>query len=244
MNRFWDQAAVVAVGAEWSVVLDGKPMRLPDGGDLRLPWPALADAIAEEWRLAGGVRGGKFSLDDLPLTRLAATARERIAPNPLPVVTELARYAETDLLCYRADTPEELVRRQDHLWQPWLDWAERDFAAPLAVTRGVMPVTQESASVASLARALGALDAYALAAMGVAVPALGSVVLGLAMARGKLDAATADALAALDEDFQQEFWGADVAAVARRKRVRADVALAGRMLALVPPAVPSPPVHP
>ncbi len=234
---------MVAVGPEWSVVLDGKPMRLPDGGHLRLPWPALADAIAEEWGRAGGEKGGNFSLEDLPLTRLAATARERIGPNPMPVVNELARYAETELLCYRADTPEELVRRQDHLWQPWLDWAERHFSARLAVTRGVMPVPQDPASVSRLVRALGALDAYALAALGVAVPALGSVVLGLAMAHGKLDAATADALAALDEDFQQEFWGADVAAVARRKRVRADVALAGRLLALAPPVAPAPLVH-
>jgi chaperone required for assembly of F1-ATPase len=240
MNRFWEQASVVAGEAGWSIVLDGRPMRLPDGGTLRLAEAALAEAVAQEWGQAGGgAKGGAFTLDDLPLTRIAATAQERIAPNPTPVVVELARYGESDLLCYRADAPEALVERQHHLWQPWLDWAHERFGARLVVTRGVMPVTQDKAALAALARALAVLDAHALAALGVAVPALGSLVLGLAMARGDLDAATADALASLDDDFQQEFWGADVDAIARRKRVRADVMVAGRLLSLTSRAAAS-----
>ena len=144
---------------------------------------------------------------DVPLTRLAGTAQERIVPDPGPVVREIARYGETDLLCYRAEEPEALVQRQQAQWQPWLDWAAQEYAARLRVTAGVMPVAQDAQAVAALAAVVAAQPAPALAALGVAVPALGSLVLGLALAACRLDAAAVFALATLDEAFQAERWG-------------------------------------
>ena len=71
-----------------------------------------------------------------------------------------------------------------------------------------------------------------LAALGIAVPALGSLVLGLALAEGRLDGAAAHALGALDELFQAEQWGEDAEAAARRAAIAADIALAARFIAL------------
>jgi len=232
VKRFWDSAVLAADGDGWCVLLDGRPVRLPGGGPLRLGRRELAAAVAAEWQAAGAGRGGEMSYADMPLTRLAGTAQERIAPDPEPVVLELARYAESDLLCYRAERPDALVRRQAGQWQPWLDWAETAFGARLRVTAGVMPVAQDTRSVAALARAVAAHDAPALAALGVAVPALGSLVLGLALAAGRLDATTAHALATLDETFQEEQWGCVDDAAERRARIGREVALAGRFLEL------------
>ncbi len=168
----------------------------------------------------------------MPLTRLAGTVQERIAPDPEPVALELARYGESDLLCYRAEGPEALVQRQHALWQPWLDWAEREYGARLRVTAGVVHVAQDPQAMAALAQAVAALAPPALAALGLAVPALGSLVLGLAMAAFRLDADTACTLAALDETFQAERWGRDDEAEARRRCIREEVAVAGTFLAL------------
>ena len=192
----------------------------------------LAEAIAAEWQAAGGAKGGEMSFADTPLTRLAGTAQRRVAPDPAPTVDAIARYGENDLLCYRAATPEELVRRQARAWQPWLDWAALTYDAPLRVTAGVAPIRQHRDSVAALRRAVAALDVEVLAALGIAVPALGSLVLGLALAAGRLDAPTAHALGALDELFQAEQWGEDAAAAARRDAIAADIALAARFIAL------------
>jgi chaperone required for assembly of F1-ATPase len=205
---------------------------VPGGASLSVPGRVLAEAVAEEWRGAGGGRGGDMSYADLPLTRLAGTAQERIAPDPEPVALELARYGETDLLCYRAEAPDALVRRQEEAWQPWLDWAERRFGARLRTTTGIVHVPQDPAALAALAEAVARLDPLSLAALGVAVPLLGSLVLGLAMADGALDAETAHRIAGLDELFQAELWGLDEEAEARRARVAADLAAAGRLLAL------------
>jgi chaperone required for assembly of F1-ATPase len=178
-----------------------------------------------------------MSFADTPLTRLAGTAQQRIAPDPAPTVDAVARYAESDLLCYRAERPEELVARQMRAWQPWLDWAALTYDAPLRVGSGIAYVKQHRGSVAALRGAVATLDIAALAALGVAVPALGSLVLGLAMAEGQMDAATAHQLGALDELFQAAAWGEDAEASARRAAIAADIALAARFLQLTRPMV-------
>ena len=233
MKRFWDQAVATAEPGGWSVRLDARPLRLPGGGVLVVPHEGLAEAIAAEWQAAGGAKGGEMSYADVPLTRVAGTAQERIAADPESVVLELARYAEGDLLCYRAEGPGPLVARQQALWQPWLDWAERRHGARLRVTAGIVHVPQDPAALAALTGALAVHGALPLAALGLAVPALGSLVLGLALAEGVLDAAEAHAAATLDETFQEELWGRDLEAAARRSRIAEDVALAARFLALV-----------
>lgn len=232
MKRFWDEAGVVAEGDCFGVVLDGRPVRLVTGTPLLVERRALAEAVAAEWQAAGGEKGGEMDWDDVPLTRLAGTAQERIAPDPEPVALAIARYGETDLLCYRAEYPEELVRLQEQAWQPWLDWAGRTFGARLRVTTGVVHVPQDPASLAALAQAVAACNPVVLAALGVAVPVLGSLVLGLALAAFRLDAVEAHALATLDERFQADLWGFDDEAEARRRRMGEDVALARRALEL------------
>jgi chaperone required for assembly of F1-ATPase len=237
VKRFWDTATIERFDDGYAILLDGKPMHLPGGGVLRVTSEPLARAIAEEWQAAGGGKGGEMSFADTPLTRLAGTAQQRIAPDPAPTVDAIARYAESDLLCYRADQPPELVERQAREWQPWLDWAALTYDAPLRVSTGVAYVKQHRGAVASLRAAVGTLDVPALGALGIAVPALGSLVLGLALAEGRLDAATAHALGCLDELFQAGLWGEDAEAAARRANIAADIALAERFLRLTRPEV-------
>lgn len=232
MKRFWDTASVQATEKGHSILLDGKPMRLPSGAPLVVGPARLARAIGEEWQAAGGTKGGEMSFKDTPLTRLAGTALERITPNPAPTVDAIARYGETDLLCYRAEAPQNLVERQQRQWQPWLDWVALIYDAPLRVAAGVGYVKQHHDSIAALRCAVGALDVDALAGLGIAVPALGSLVLGLALAAGEMDAETAYALGALDELFQAEQWGDDDEAVDRRTGMLADIVLAARYIDL------------
>jgi chaperone required for assembly of F1-ATPase len=232
VKRFWDTASVEWTDQGHRILLDGKSMRLPSGTPLTAGPARLARAIAEEWQAAGGGKGGEMSFKDTPLTRLAGTALERIAPDPAPTVDAIARYGETDLLCYRAETPRKLVQRQHQQWQPWLDWVALTYDAPLRLTTGVGYVRQHHDSIAALRRAVAALGADALAGLGIAVPALGSLVLGLALGAGEMDAETAYTLGALDELFQAEQWGEDYEAVDRRRSMLADISLAARYIEL------------
>lgn len=233
MQRFWESAEIEPIAEGWRVMLDGRPVHIPSGSELQLPGRALAAAVAAEWQAAGGAKGGRTSFADLPLTRIAGTGQVRIAPDPEPMVLELARFGETDLLCYRAAHPPALAALQARQWQPWIDWVAARHGARLNVTQGVMHVAQPPEALAALAAALAGLGPLALAALGVAVPALGSLVLGMALAEGALTAAQAHALATLDETFQEEFWGTDAEALARRRRIGEEVMVAARFLELL-----------
>jgi chaperone required for assembly of F1-ATPase len=232
VKRFWDFATVHPTESGYEILLDGRPMRLPSGARLVVASPRLAAAIAGEWQEAGNAKGGEMSFADTPLTRLAGTAIERIAPDPAPVIDAIARYGETDLLCYRAETPDKLVQRQHLLWAPWLDWAAVTLDAPLRVTTGIGYVRQHHDTIDALRRAVASQTPDALAALGIAVPALGSLVLGLALAAGEMDGETAYTLGALDELFQAEQWGEDDEAVHRRAGIRSDILLAERYIVL------------
>ncbi len=233
MQRFWSRAEAgpLEQGA-CCVLLDGRPMRLPSGTRLAVPSRRLAEVLAAEWQAAGGEKGREFSLEELPLTRLVGTAIDRIAPDPSVAVSAVAKYGETDLLCYRADFPPKLAERQNAAWQPLLDWAALSLDAPLAVTAGVVAVAQPEAALAALSRAVAAHEPVALSALGHIVQCTGSLVLGLAVSHGRIAAAEAHALAVLDETFQEEEWGTDDEAAARREAVRADILRAADLLAL------------
>ena len=233
MKRFWDSASVGKAGSGYTVLLDGRPLRLPGGEVISVASTALADGLAAEWRAAGVTKGGKMSFADTPLTRLAGTAQERIAPDPLRVADALAKYAESELLCYRAVHPKELAQRQAEAWQPWLDWASLAYDAPLRVASGVMHVAQDPSALGALREAVRALSPDVLAGLGLAVPALGSLVLGLALAEGRLTAEEAHRLGALDELYQAEIWGEDAEAAARRASIAEDIRIAARYMALV-----------
>ncbi len=233
MKRFWDHAAAVPMADGYAVHLDGKPVRLPGGGTLAVQTRPLAEALAAEWQAAGGARDGTMSWEDVPLSRLIGTAAERIAPAPEATMLAIAKYGETDLLCYRAEDPV-LAARQHAGWQPWLDWSAEVLGARLVATEGIMPVAQSPAALAALARAVARLDALRLSALGVLVPSLGSLVLGLAVQRGALAVEEAHRLSILDELFQEEQWGLDWMAEERREKVAADLRLAVRLLELAP----------
>jgi chaperone required for assembly of F1-ATPase len=231
VKRFWDLAAVSVEPGGFGIVLDGKPLRVPSGPPLLVPNAELALAIAGEWQ-AAGTESRTMDYSDVPLTRLAGTAQVRIAPDPAPTAAAIAAYGESDLLCYRADTPLALVEREDAAWQPWLDWARIELGAALTVTAGIVYVRQHPAALAALRRAVDAEDGWVLAGLGILVPALGSLVLGLAVARGALSAEEAAALSILDDTFQAELWGEDAEAAARRANIAADVAQAARFIGL------------
>lgn len=232
MKRFWDQAGVAEAPGGYGVILDRKPMRIPGGSPLLLPGRALAEAVAAEWQAAGGAKGGDLTMEDVPLSRLAGTAQDRIAADPAPTATALARYAETDLLCYRATHPTALVVRQARAWQPWLDWLDTTYGARLEPTEGIVHRKQDPDALARVQAAMATRSPLALAALGIAIPSLGSAVLGLALADAALDAAEAHRLATLDEMFEVEAWGEDAEATHRRATAAADVLLAERFLRL------------
>ena len=207
------------------------PKRLPPSKHrkrklpLLLPTSALAQAVAAEWDAQADVIDPRT----MPLTRAANSAVEKVAPQFAGVADMLAEYGGTDLLSYRADQPAELARRQAEAWDPLVDWAATDLRAPLRITHGVIPVDQDEQSLARLRRHLADLDVFGLTALHDLVTLPGSLILGLAVVRGRIDAETAFRLSRIDEDFQIERWGQDDEARDAAESRKAAMLLAERL---------------
>jgi len=231
MRRRYGSATVEADAAGHRVLLDGKPLLTPARAPFALPTRALAEAIAAEW----AAQGEQVQPQAMPLTRLAATAIDRIAPQRERVIDDVAAYAATDLVCYRADEPAELAARQAAIWQPVLDWLQRRYDVHLQVTSGIRPVAQGAASLAVLRAAVAGHDDLQLAALQALTAALGSLVLALATLEAELSPEAAFAASQLDESFQIERWGEDEEAMLRREEIRRDILATARFLALLRP---------
>ena len=211
----------------FTIGLDGRELRTPVGQVLVVPEASLAEAIAAEW-----LAQGDFVVPaSMPLTRLACTAIDRVAPSRTAVVDQVMEFAATDLLCHRAENPRDLVVRQERVWQPVVDWAAFSLGAHLVVTAGVVPVPQPAAARQALRRIVEDYADLPLTALQSAVATMGSLLLGIALAEGRLSADEAFAASQLDETFQSELWGEDAEAVMARDARRNDVAATGRVFA-------------
>jgi chaperone required for assembly of F1-ATPase len=231
MKRFYEEAAVDAGEGGFCVLLDGKPMRTPAKAVLVVPTRALAEAIAEEW--SGVPEKAEIKVAHLPLTRLAATGLDRVPGQREKVIDDTAKYAGSDLLCYRATDPPSLVERQHKTWQPLLDWVAERYGARLAVADDMAFVAQPDEALARLRAAVAAHGDMALSSLYNLTHIAGSLVIALAVAEGRLVAEDAFAAAQLDELYQIERWGEDPIALERRTGVRNDIEAGARFLALL-----------
>jgi chaperone required for assembly of F1-ATPase len=221
MKRFYKETATEAGEGGFRVLLDGKPMRTPAKSILIVPTAALSEGIAAEW--AGVPQSGEINAAHLPLTRLAATALDRVARRRDDVIGDTAKYAGSDLLCYRASTPDSLVKLQHETWQPLLDWAAERYGARFVVTEGMSFIEQPEEAKRLLKAAVSGHTDAALSALYNLTHTSGSVVIALAVAEGRLTAEGAFAAAQVEELYQIERWGDDPHAKKQREGVQKDL---------------------
>jgi chaperone required for assembly of F1-ATPase len=229
VKRFYAAVTTGATRAGFGILLDGRPVRTPARNELAVPTRLLAEAVAGEWRS----QGEQVDPDTMRLTRLATSVVDLMPARRADVVAEAAAYAGTELLCYRATSPTSLVERQADTWQPWLDWAERQYDARLQPVSGIMPAAQSETALKALRAAVDRLDDWRLIGLHAAATLLGSLVLALALERSVITAEGAFAAGLLDELFAIEQWGEDAEQTRRHARLRLDLAAAERFLALL-----------
>ncbi len=226
MKRFWQNAVVAADGV---VHLDGRPVRTPGRQPLALPTAALAAAVAQEWRDVGETVDPRA----MPLTGLANAAIDRVAPDPGAFAAGLAAYGESDLLYYRAESPPELIAREEAAWDPLLDWARDRYDIHFEPVSGIIHRPQPAATLARLADAVASRSAFALVALQPLVTISGTLIGTLALAEGAVDADGLWHAATVDERWQVEQWGDDPLAADARAARRRDFDAAVRFLRLL-----------
>ncbi len=233
MKRLYKAVAVAGAANGFCIRLDGKAVKTPGRAELAVPTAALAEAIAEEWL----AQGPNLLPGTMPLTQLAATAIDHIPVHRADVEAATLRFADTDVVCYRAEAPPALVALQDMHWQPLLDWAAQSYGLAFVTVSSLLPVEQPPAVREAIGRRIGAMDDWSFCAYQAAAAASGSAVIALALMDGRIDAQTAFAAAELESGYEIARWGEDPEALARRATVAADLAAARRfhdLLAIAP----------
>lgn len=214
-KRFYKTVAVAEVDGTFQVQLDGKPVKTPGRAVLSHTQALVMERLAEEWR----AQTDHIDPMTMPLTRLLNTAVDGVATDMQAVKEDIVRYSGTDLLCYRADRPEELVTRQTELWDPIIEWVQTSLGARFLLAQGVMHIEQPPQSIAAFSVHVGAIDdPLVLAATHVVTSLTGSALIAIAVLKGKIAAAEAWAIAHVDEDWNIEQWGEDDEARARREK--------------------------
>lgn len=226
MKRFYKD---VFVSDDRGILLDGRPVKTPARAALALPNATLAEAVAEEWR----AQGEEIDPRSMPFTGLANAAIDRVAANRPAFAADLAKYAETELLCYRAESPPELIARQAERWDPLLDWATNRYGVEFVRVAGIMHHPQPMATLLRLGDAVAATDPFTMAALSPIVTIGGSLVIALALLEEAVLPDDAFDLAHLDELWQAELWGEDHFALATRAAHKKDFVAACRFLELL-----------
>ena len=227
MKRFWQQAEIISAENGFAIGLDGKPLKTPAKAAMVLPSRALAAMVADEWNAVED----KLRPEDMPATRMANAAIDKVSAQFDEVAQMLAAYGDSDLLCYRATDPQALVARQREKWDPLLDWAEAELGARLTPTNGVMPVPQDQQALDCLRKHVFALSPFQLSAFHDLVTISGSLVLAFAATKSLLGLEELWSRAILDELWQEQQWGEDDEALALRARKKHDFFHAARFFA-------------
>jgi chaperone required for assembly of F1-ATPase len=223
VRRFYK---AVSVTVENGILLDARPVRTPAKTLLTLPNSTVAEAVAEEWRAQGDV----INPHSMPLTGLANAAIDRITPD---FAAGLSAYAQSELLCYRADKPPELIARQNAVWDPILDWARTRYDVSFTFVTGIMHRPQPKATLSRLHDAVAVRKPFELAALSPLVTISGSLVIALAVFEQELESDAAFAAAHLDELWQAEKWGEDDFALEARAVHHRDFGSAAHFLRLL-----------
>ncbi len=204
-KRFWTDVTVATEADGFTIHLDGRPVKTPAKAPLVVPSAEMAEAIAKEWRAVVE----KIDPEVMPFTRSANAAIDKVGHQFTEVADMLAAYGGSDLLCYRATTPEALIVRQSKAWDPILDWAFETFGARLHVTSGLMPVEQDEVARLALSKPLYSATPFQLTALHDLIALSGSLVLALKVTQGNLSPEMAWELSRIDETWQAEQWGID-----------------------------------
>lgn len=204
-KRFWEKTTVKAGDNGFAVLLDDRPLRTPAKSEFLVPTEKMALAIAKEW----DAQTEKIDPMTMPMTRTANAAIDKVKHQHAEVSDLISAYGETDLLCYRASEPDQLVQRQNEAWDPLLEWAKTALGAPLNKDTGIVFIPQKQISLDNLKSRVIGLDEFQLSAFYDLVALSGSLIIGFATIESVLSPAELWSRSRIDEDWQIEKWGED-----------------------------------
>ena len=228
-KRFYKSVDIVEQEGGYAIALDGRIAKTPAKNTLVTEYKSLAEKMREEW----DAHVEEINPYAMPVARRRMIVIDQ--GNEMRGEWEkiILDYAHSDLVCYRADSPEVLVTRQKLVWDEYISWGSEKLGVSIYSTAGIMAVEQDKGLRPALESYLKGKSADQISAIAGITEMLGSAILALACAEEfKPFEAIFDA-SRVDEDFQIEKWGYDEEAAENTSRLKQDFLSAAEYLKLV-----------
>ena len=220
MKRFYKNVEIATAPEGFTLRLDSKTLKTPLGKVLLFKTPAHAEEVMHEWRS----QGDQILPLTMPITQLTNTYVDKVQGAERPALENaVLEYAQSDLLCYFADRPQDLQQRQKNLWIPLLDSLKQLHGITLMTSEGIRHVRQSADTLQSFKRVISSLDAIDFTVVQALTAPLGSLVLALTLIQKVQTPDEIFQAATVDEHYQMEKWGQDQIAMDRLSALQVDI---------------------
>ncbi len=210
MKKFYKEASSKKSEDGYTILLDNKPVKTPLGRELSSPTQPLADLMCKEWE----EQVEDIVPDSMPINQIITTALDRVANDREEIARQVLAYLDTDMICYRADQPENYAIRQKEAWDTWINWFDELTGEKLETTTALIAIKQSSNNNQFVSNYIKGLALYKFTVFQLLVSITGSIILSMAFMHRKLDTTELFNLSHVEdllrsEIYNEDFYGTD-----------------------------------
>lgn len=206
MRKFYRLVAVNRHQGGYVILLDDKPVKTRLGQALVCPTEKLAHAMMAEW----AAQGDNIVPDTMPLTQIMITLLDQVIPQREDLHERVMNYFDTDLLCYRTQTPPLYAAAQKASWDPIVAWFEENFGAALKTTTEIAALRQSAPAHQAVETYIRNLPDTDFTVLQIVTAETGSLLLALAFIEGSLAPDEVFRAAFVEELLKSEIHHEDV----------------------------------
>ena len=216
MKKFWKKVSIKKISSNsFQIMLDERILQTPLKRELVLPNLNLTQEIVKEW----DQHSKNINTESMIFYSLISTSLDKIIDNKNLYINDILDYIDTDLLCYRAENPKELVELQKNKWDPIILLIEKYIQTRVRVFQGVLPKKQHSTVHVRLNNLINQFDIFEISALHRLTNITGSIFLSLCVLKKDILSNEVFELSFLDELWQAENWGFDDETSKKRKEI-------------------------
>ena len=216
MKKFWEKVSIKKISSDsFCVMLDKRILKTPLKRELVLPNLNLAQEIVKEW----DQDSKNINTESMIFYGLISTSLDKIIDNKNLYINDILDYIDTDLICYRAENPKELVELQKNKWDPIIFLIENYIGTKVHVFEGVLPKKQDATVHNRLNNLIHQFDIFEISVLHRITNITGSIFLSLCVFKKDISKNEVFELSFLDELWQAENWGFDEETSRKRKEI-------------------------
>ncbi|MDC1356613.1 hypothetical protein N8310_03395 [Pseudomonadota bacterium] len=216
MKKFWKTVEVSELTTNsYQILLDKKILKTPMQNDLIFTNYRISYETSLEW----DINSDELDTDEMIFFGIFSTAIDRIVNDRVLYINEIMKFVDTDLICYKADKPDELVELQNKHWDPILLIIKNYIGEEIEVFTGIMPGTQNIQVHNKIKKLIHNFSNIELSILHRLTNIIGSIFISLCVIKGDILKKYICQLCFLDELWQAENWGVEEEAAKKRDKV-------------------------